>query len=262
MKYGKYPLRKRRTGRGKRPVSGYGFPKNNQANLATKFKGKDNKMFQRYGPCKAVGSAQALQPFPDRCFTIHRYSHSTTLYTDNTTGLIGSTINYSLNNLHDPDITNVGHQPGGYDQMLAVYNRFVVYQVKYIISILYADGTASALCINMRPPQNNNSWVLAGRMVENVRETNNCIVLDCPSANPVQQYESPWHNIADLYGTTRTQVFNDEYFKGGPTGGPATNLQMFIGAGSHSLETGKMVRFNITFFYKTCWSNRMQLEQS
>lgn len=262
MKYGKYPLRKRRTGRAKRPVSGYGFPKNNQANLATKFKGKTDKLFQRGGNCRTIANSQALNPFPDRVFTIHRYSHTNVLYSDNTTGLVGGTFQYGLNNLYDPDITNVGHQPGGYDQMIAIYNRYTVYQVKFLISVLYADGTANGLCWRMQPPQNASNWVLAGRMLENVRETNNCTVLDCPGANPVQQYESPWYSIADLCGVSRTQIFNDEYFKGGYNTNPGTIPQMSIGVGSYALETGKMVRFNITFLYKTMWTNRNELEQS
>lgn len=262
MKYGKYPLRKRRTGRAKRPVSGYGFPKNNQANLATKFKGKNDKVFQRLGSCRTIANAQALNPFPDRVFTIHRYSHSQTLYTDNVTGLIGSTHQYGLNALYDPDITIVGHQPNGYDQMVAIYNRYVVYQIKILISVLFSDGQTNALCWRMQPPVNATSWVLAGRTIENIKESQNCTALDCPSQNPVQQYESPWYNIADLCGVSRTQVFTDEAFKGGYNTNPTTNCQMSIGVGSHSNETNKMIRYNITFLYKTMWTNRNELEQS
>lgn len=224
-------------------------------------KGRQSKLFQRGGNCRTSANPYAYSPFPDRLFTELRYTEQHTLYTDNATGLIGATQTYSLNSLHDPDATSLGHQPNGYDQLMNVYNRWTVYRVKFLISILSADGATSALCMKIQPPANNSAWTLAGRTVGNCRETNNCTVIDCPSANPVQQWESDWINIADIAGTARTAPFTDVYYQGG-TGNPSNVPQLVIGAGSYSLETNKKIQFSITLIFKAMFFNRNEMEQS
>lgn len=238
------------------------IPKNGYRNLSTKWKGKGNKLFQRGGNCRTIANPQALSPFPERMFTIHRYCEQHTLYTDNATGLIGATQTYNLNSVYDPDNTSVGHQASGFDQMTPIYNKYVVYAVKVCISVLNCDANTGALCMKFQPPVNNSSWTLAGRTAQNCRETNNCTVLDCPSASPVQQWESEWMHIADIAGTTRSQIFNDAYYQGATAGNPTYVPQLVIGAGSYALETNKKIQFQITLLYKTMWQNRNEIEQS
>lgn len=262
MKYVRKSLPKRANAYRKGRKSFAGFAKAGTRALMSKYKGARNKLFQRAGQCRTIANSQANSPFPDRVFTIHRYSEQHTLYTDNATGLIGATQSYNLNNLFDPDATSVGHQPNGFDQMTPIYNRYAVYQVKVLISVMFSDANTGALCMKFQPPANASSWLLAGRTAQNCRETTNCVVLDCPALNPVQQWESDWMHIADIAGTSRTQIFTDVYYGGTSTGGPSFVPQLVIGAGSYALETNKKIQFNITLLYKTLWINRNEVEQS
>lgn len=239
-----------------------GFPKASSRSNVSLSKGRKNKLFQRGGNCGTTANPQALSPFPSRMFAIHRYCEQHTLYTDNATGLIGATQTYNLNSLYDPDQTSVGHQASGFDQMTPIWNKYVVYAVKVCISILSCDAATGALCMKFQPPANASSWTLAGRTAANCRETNNCTVLDCPSANPVQQWESPWMHIADIAGTTRAQIFNDTYYQGASGANPTFVPQLVIGAGSYALETNKKIQFQITLQYKALWMNRNEVEQS
>ena len=239
-----------------------GFSKAGSKSLRTKTYGSRNKIFQRGGNCRTIANPQANNVFPDRVFATLRYCEQHTLYTDNATGLIGATQTYNLNSLHDPDQTSLGHQPGGYDQLIAIYNRWAVYAVRATISILNCDAATGALCMKWQPINNANSWTLAGRTAQNCRETNNCTVLDCPSASPVQQWQSDWIHIADMNGATRTQIFSDAYWQGTSSSNPSFVPQLVIGAGSYALETNKKIQFQITLEYKAVFMNRNELEQS
>lgn len=46
---------------------------------------------------------------------------------------------FSCNGLYDPDITSTGHQPRGFDQYMAFYDHYVVYQAS-ITAKFYVNG--------------------------------------------------------------------------------------------------------------------------
>lgn len=50
---------------------------------------------------------------------------------------------FSANGLFDPDITGVGHQPRGFDQIMALYDHYVVIAVKVKFEMAPASSTAS-----------------------------------------------------------------------------------------------------------------------
>jgi len=70
---------------------------------------------------------------------------TTLLYVENGVGLnpaIGAAAGYvfNLNSLHDPNTSGVGHQPTGFDQLIAIYEQFVVYGVKYRIQVANSEN--------------------------------------------------------------------------------------------------------------------------
>lgn len=52
---------------------------------------------------------------------------------------------FAANGLFDPNITGVGHQPMGYDQLAALWNQYVVVGGVIKVSFSNADGTQSQL---------------------------------------------------------------------------------------------------------------------
>jgi hypothetical protein len=51
-------------------------------------------------------------------------------YVDLSSGVTAAVNVYSANGLYDPDITGTGHQPRGFDQLIALYDHYVVLESK------------------------------------------------------------------------------------------------------------------------------------
>lgn len=71
----------------------------------------------------------------------------TFVYTDNfqlapTSGV--SSYVFTANGLYDPNFTGIGHQPRGYDEMLALYDHAVVIHTK--ATLLYSNGNGTEPC--------------------------------------------------------------------------------------------------------------------
>lgn len=86
-------------------------------------------------------------PMPDRFNTSLIYSDTITI--DPAAGALGSHL-FRLNSLYDPDFTGIGHQPRGFDQMMAFYQKYRVYGCK--IDVCCLGPGVSAL--------NNGKWAV------------------------------------------------------------------------------------------------------
>lgn len=56
---------------------------------------------------------------------------------------------YALDNIYDPNITGVGHQPRGYDQYSTYYNKYVVLGTRWRIKYMY-NSSMNDVCMSSR----------------------------------------------------------------------------------------------------------------
>lgn len=63
-------------------------------------------------------------------------------------GTVGVPASYvfSANGMYDPNITGIGHQPRGFDQLMALYDHYVVVGVKAILTVHASDTGNGAIC--------------------------------------------------------------------------------------------------------------------
>lgn len=54
---------------------------------------------------------------------------------------------FRLNSLYDPDLTGVGHQPAGFDQIMALYKYYAVVGADAHISFQNTDTTHDSICV-------------------------------------------------------------------------------------------------------------------
>lgn len=82
---------------------------------------------------------QPIPLFQERRKCMLRYVENSVSATS-TAGSVGSYV-MSANGLFDPNITGTGHQPAGFDQMMASYNHY--HGVKSRISVLFRNSSAT-----------------------------------------------------------------------------------------------------------------------
>jgi len=65
-------------------------------------------------------------------------------------GVAGS-FTYSANGAYDPDVTGIGHQPIGFDQMMAVYEHFFITKCRMVVTFNNTKGTPCSVGIYATP---------------------------------------------------------------------------------------------------------------
>ena len=77
-------------------------------------------------------------PLPTKFHALFRYSEPYLKIPNPSTTFLGTYI-FSVNGIYDPDITGVGHQPSGFDQLMTMYDHFVVIGAKITVTFVNND---------------------------------------------------------------------------------------------------------------------------
>lgn len=94
-----------------------------------------------FKPALTLSTSRALSAFPPRLRRTLRYVQTGSKDVANF-GL-GTQI-FRANSLYDPDFSGTGHQPNGYDTLLAAYNHYTVVRARITVT-LRAPNTGSGL---------------------------------------------------------------------------------------------------------------------
>lgn len=85
--------------------------------------------------------------FPPRVTKWLRYA-SGHFGLSSTSGVVSSYV-FRANDCFDPDLTGSGHQPMGFDQMMAFYNHFCVTHARITVRFGSATGAAGTACVRV-----------------------------------------------------------------------------------------------------------------
>lgn len=174
-----------------------------------------------------------------------------------TGGIIGTTADFRLNGLFDPNITGVGHQPMGFDQWATLYNMYKVYRVDIKIKPMN-NGTADMFfAAQINPSQD--STALAGVDYSTACERSNCAVVlvgDTADANENVIYKS--FKISEIEGH---DISSDNY--AGQIGGDASNVvKIRLGAGRYDGGDTGSIQCTLELVYHARFFDKKTLAQS
>lgn len=127
---------------------------------------------------------------------------------------------FKLNGMFDPDTTGTGHQPYGFDQMLNIYQRYVVLRTRVIVSF---SPSSDRLMVGITAASTVTTSVtdLATFSLAAESPHSQSKALSFGGGPPAVMRASYATNL--LLGTTRTQMMADDLFQGTTSTDP-TNL--------------------------------------
>lgn len=125
-------------------------------------------------------------------------------------GAIGATATqvFRLSSIHDPDLTGVGHQPLGHDQLSQLFERYQVYKVDYHIHFLSRDTSINI--VGYRISDSPNTSIDDRQVIENGDVEWSGLSPQGGSCDAKVMTGSVWLN--DVHGITyRQYMANDDY---------------------------------------------------
>lgn len=127
----------------------------------------------------------------------------------------------SLSSLFDPNVTGAGHQPGGFDELMAIYEKYCVTEAEYRITIYNNNATAGSFncCSISDVPTSDND---IRTIIENGQCQHHVLGLN-PGGASVKTF-SGTVDIAKAHGVSRSQLLSDDTFWGGATVSPPDQI--------------------------------------
>lgn len=187
---------------------------------------------------------KSLQPIPDRYICKMKYATSVT------TELLTGQYVFRLNSLYDPDLTGVGHQPYGFDNLALLYNRYRVVSCGWRIQQpSRADGSP---IIVAALPSNDASlvWGDYAQLAENSRAK---YVTNNPGA-PVATLTGKQY-LPRLMGRTRVQYMADDSYQAVVNANPSETGYLYLntflaqtGAIAGGVPLNIVLEYSVEFF--------------
>lgn len=183
-------------------------------------------------------------------------------YQKTLTGSVGSvpTHFYSANGLFDPDTTGIGHQPIGFDQMMALYEQFTTLRAHIRVTFA-SNGDHARVGIYLNPDTTN-----AGlpRLVENGLMKMG-LVSGPAAANGRYAFET-LELVCDIpkyFGKTREGILADPQMLGTIAANPGEQVYFGVCAWAAFDSTVDVaIGYDVTITYESCYWEPKKLASS
>lgn len=173
-------------------------------------------------------------------------------------GLSSFDYQFRLNSLFDPNLTGTGHQPKGFDQLAALYNRYRVYRAKYRVTFAQTSNTIPLYC--GAAPTN----TLTGFTdITDHAETAFCNYIVAVNSNPLPTGDFTGSvDLAVLNGKSRVAYAADDTTQALVSTNPAEQLNLHVMVQTLDNSTNVSMTFIVQIWYDCEFSDPAQLGQS
>lgn len=159
---------------------------------------------------------KSLAPIPARYITKMKYSDVASTSAGNTSW------RFNLNSVFDPNRTGTGHQPYGFDQLAALYNRYRVIATSYTIT---CSSTTAPIRYAVIPCNESKTFGSLSEICENPRSR---FMLQNPGG-PLRQIHGKTY-LPALVGRTKAQYMADDRYQAITSADPAELAVLHIAA--------------------------------
>lgn len=197
-----------------------------------------------------IGMNNGAFPLVRNCKLV--YSTFVTLSTAAFTGA-----RYRLSSLFDPEFTGVGHQPRGFDELAAIYDKYRVMGTALRIqpAVTAGPGNTAFVCVQAYPWSQGN----VSSFNEAKEATNSTAILVSQDKPRTLKFYFPTYKSL---GVPRRDFLSDEAFAAAVSTNPSNSAMLHLGVASPDQSTTTTVTCNLTFTFYCQFSERGKLPQS
>jgi hypothetical protein len=147
-----------------------------------------------------------MQVFPPRLQTVLPYADQFTLQGATLSSAFGTEQAFRMNSLFDPDFTNVGHQPYGYDQITPWYYRYIVEAVE--VNLRFSDPQGDGVYVGVFAKNFDDTNTLTGATISAATERPNVFIKALNNTGTQIVNFKRLFRLCDLMGLTPEQYRN------------------------------------------------------
>ncbi len=194
---------------------------------------KNNKKLQRYNG--ALRSGYALGPTitsferPSVSW-LDPHKYATLVYAEAYSNSVATTAGFqqtlNLNSLFDPNRTGAGHQPYGFDQLAALYNRYRVLSAHW--KVTYGSSTGTMMLVTVPVNGLLQASISNQATYETAVESPFAIMKTQSSGAPAVVFEGTM-SLNVLNGVTKTEYLADDRFEAAVTASPTEIITLVTG---------------------------------
>lgn len=199
---------------------------------------KRSRKGRRRAPRKNLGPSRSLMPFPRTRRAKLKYYHA---------GFINPGANelgkyeFRANSVYDPDLTGGGHQPRGFDELMAHYDHFMVKGLTATVTFDNDNGKACIGGLCLRDTSSTTNFTTVQDLMEYSYKksrilghggASNCVKTFSIACNPNQ-----WAHV------------NRENQRGGASVNPAEDVILAVVGTTLDGSDGPAIRFYLTLTY-------------
>ena len=181
---------------------------------------------KRYRTKRKYGNPRTLQvsgmnsPLPRKFVTKLIYADNGTI--DPAIGQVGDYV-FSCNGLYDPNITGAGHQPRGFDQLMLMYDHYIVLGAKIVVRFSNPNNASAIMAgIAIRDQNTNDPNVLNWEEDSYIKKT-------VVSSNAGSAVASLAHSVNPNKFLSRSKPLSDPQLKGDVGNNPTEQAYFHVG---------------------------------
>lgn len=231
------------------------------ARKLNKTKGRSKGVYNEASLNSVMKGFRSPAPFPNYMVKKLRYADSH-VYSVGTGGFLGDQQMWILNSCYDIDETGTGHQPYGYDQLSAIYNRYKVLGIKIKLTITDPSADGICVCYQLTNPSNSSPYIntLDPMVVAEQNMSGMVTINDSGSQKLIKQFYVPMHVVA---GITKLQFKADpDNYTADVGNNPGNKMRLLLAVGSLRGSSSGSVVINCEFEQVVLFYQRKVLARS
>lgn len=223
---------------------------------AKKTTSHDNMITTNHGRRAVTITMPGIGLFPDTMIMKHSYTDLI-----QTSGATGSHTTYSYrSSMTDPDTSGVAKQPLGRDQLITLYDEYVITGIAYdIMAMNISSGVLARTCVSVA--DTDKTWTDFDQIAQQPLSSK-VLALGISTGGSNTGRMTGYIDVGKVYGMTRKAVLCDDLFSAVNTSDP-TNMVYLQIHNADMAETGTTdVHYQVSLTYYVQWRNPAELSES